>query len=179
MHNLPNQLPPLRVYCGADHWGFAAGNQRSVMDYILKLTFLTLQRSTRGWGRDERKQEKEREKEEKKKKKRWECEDKAAVWPVSQQLDTTAANGVTSFLPLLSEGVCLHEAYSLSRKESSCQRVQMCVCLSHYHHIDWGHKATQELQVDREGAHTHAHTHIQYSTVEIHSITHTPLIPPV
>ena len=57
MRNLPNQLPPLRLYCVTDYWGFAAGNQPSVTDYILKLTFTTPPSSDDGWRMEETRQE--------------------------------------------------------------------------------------------------------------------------
>lgn len=39
VRNLPHQWPPPGLHCLADYWGFAAGNQQSVMDYIPRLTF--------------------------------------------------------------------------------------------------------------------------------------------
>lgn len=68
VHNLPHQLHPPRLYCLADYWGFAAGNQRSAMDYIPRLTF-NVPSSNKWWEMDERRREREQE----------ECEDKAAA----------------------------------------------------------------------------------------------------
>lgn len=75
VHNLPHQLPPPRLYCLADYWGFAAGNQRSAMDYIPRLTF-NVPSSNKWWEMDERRREREQE----------ECEDKAAAcrWILGQ-----------------------------------------------------------------------------------------------